>query len=305
MVTRKQAVDARPPSPGSLSGSLSPSLSLWERAGVRAAAGGSYVYITLDSPTTRNALTDEMVNGIQDAITHAESHPDTRALILRGAAHTFCAGGDFSNFRALMAAPAPPTAPDPIATFNRAFGAMLERLQACAVPTIAVVEGAAMGGGCGLAAACDFVLASSTAQFGMPEVTLGLPPAQIAPFIAARLGSGAALRLMLTGRRIAAAQALACGLADEVAEPDALDARLHALLTDLGRAEPAALRATKAIVQRCQHQTLGDTLDFASHAFAASLRSGTAAEGIAALTTKRQAQWVVQPASKPVDGFTP
>ena len=305
MVTRKQAVDARPPSPGSLSGSLSPSLSLWERAGVRAAAGGSYVYITLDSPTTRNALTDEMVNGIQDAITHAESHPDTRALILRGAAHTFCAGGDFSNFRALMAAPAPPTAPDPIATFNRAFGAMLERLQACAVPTIAVVEGAAMGGGCGLAAACDFVLASSTAQFGMPEVTLGLPPAQIAPFIAARLGSGAALRLMLTGRRITAAQALACGLADEVAEPDALDARLHALLTDLGRAEPAALRATKAIVQRCRHQTLGDTLDFASHAFAASLRSGTAAEGIAALTTKRQAQWVVQPASKPVDGATP
>ena len=305
MVTRKQAVDARPPSPGSLSGSLSPSLSLWERAGVRAAAGGSYVYITLDSPTTRNALTDEMVNGIQDAITHAESHPDTRALILRGAAHTFCAGGDFSNFRALMAAPAPPTAPDPIATFNRAFGAMLERLQACAMPTIAIVEGAAMGGGCGLAAACDFVLAASTAQFGMPEVTLGLPPAQIAPFIAARLGSGAALRLMLTGRRITAAQALACGLADEVAEPDALDARLHALLTDLGRAEPAALRATKAIVQRCQHQTLGDTLDFASHAFAASLRSGTAAEGIAALTTKRQAQWVVQPASKPVDGATP
>ena len=137
----------------------------------------------------------------------------------------------------------------------------------------------------------------------MPEVTLGLPPAQIAPFIAARLGSGAALRLMLTGRRIAAAQALACGLADEVAEPDALDLRLHALLTDLGRAEPAALRATKAIVQRCQHQTLGDTLDntlgdtldFASHAFAAALRSGTAAEGIAAMTAKRSASWVVKP----------
>ena len=282
----------------------SSTLALWERAGVRAAAGGAYIHVTLDSPTTRNALTDEMVNGIVDAITHTESLHHTRALVIRGAAHTFCAGGDFSNFRALMAAPAPadtPDTPDPIATFNRAFGAMLERLQACAVPTIAVVEGAAMGGGCGLAAVCDFVLAASTAQFGMPEVTLGLPPAQIAPFIAARLGNGAALRLMLTGRRIAAAQALACGLADEVAEPDALDARLHALLTDLGRAEPAALRATKAIVQRRQHSTLGDTLDFASLAFAASLRNSTAAEGIAAMTAKRPAAWVV----KPVEGAKP
>jgi isohexenylglutaconyl-CoA hydratase len=279
----------------------SPSLSLWERAGVRAAAGGACVTVTLDSPTTRNALTDAMVAAIQDAITHAEANPTTRALIIRGAGHTFCAGGDFSNFRALMAAPAPASTADPIATFNRAFGAMLERLHACAVPTIAVVEGAAMGGGCGLAAACDFVIASSTAQFGMPEVTLGLPPAQIAPFVAARLGSGPALRLMLTGRRLGAAQALDAGLADSVAEPTDLDAQLQALLTDLGRAEPAALRATKAIVQRRQHAALADTLDFAATQFAASLRSGTAAEGIAALTAKRPARWVVREATLPAE----
>ena len=265
---------------------------------IRLETRGAFVFATLDSPATRNALTDAMVNGLLDAVALAESLPDARALVIRGAAHTFCAGGDFSNFRALMAAPAPAASqhePDPIATFNRAFGAMLERLQTCAVPTVAVVEGAAMGGGCGLAAACDFVLAASTAQFGMPEVTLGLPPAQIAPFIAARLGSGVALRLMLTGRRLTAVQALACGLADEVAEPDALDALLHALLADLGRAEPAALRATKAIVQRRTHAALHDTLDFAAHAFAASLRSGTAAEGIAAMTAKRPAAWVVKP----------
>ncbi len=241
-----------------------------------------------------------MVAALQDAISHAEANPTTRALVIRGANHTFCAGGDFSNFRALMVDAAPADAPDPIATFNRAFGAMLERLQACVVPTIAVVEGAAMGGGCGLAAACDFVLASSTAQFGMPEVTLGLPPAQIAPFMAARLGSGRALRLMLTGRRLSAAHALDAGLADIVAEPAELDAQLNALLADLGRAEPAALRATKAIVQRCrQHTALADTLDFAATQFAASLRSGTAAEGIAALTAKRPAGWVVRADPEP------
>ena len=261
---------------------------------IRIETRGVFVFATLDAPATRNALSDTMVAGLVDAIAKAEGLADCRALVIRGAGGTFCAGGDFGRFRELMATPAPADGPDPIAGFNRGFGAMLERLHACAVPTIAVVEGAAMGGGCGLAAACDFVLAASSAQFGMPEVTLGLPPAQIAPFVAARLGSGHALRLMLTGRRLGAAQALDVGLADIVAEPAELDAQLHALLADLGRAEPAALRATKAIVQRRQHAVLADTLDFAAAQFAASLRSGTAAEGIAALMAKRPARWVVR-----------
>lgn len=121
---------------------------------------------------------------------------------------------------------------------------------------------------------------------------LGLPPAQIAPFVAARLGRQAALRLMLTGRRIDAAQALACGLVDEVAPADTLDARLRAWLTDLGRAEPAALRATKSILHRQSTTSLGDTLDGAARAFAASLRSGTASEGLAAFAAKRPPAWV-------------
>jgi isohexenylglutaconyl-CoA hydratase len=259
---------------------------------IRIDSRGAFVFATLDAPATRNALTDAMVNGLIDAARQAESQPSCRALVIRGAGRSFCAGGDFSRFRALMATEAPATGSDPIVDFNRAFGALLERLQACAVATIAVVEGAAIGGGVGLAASCDFVLAASDAQFGMPEVTLGLPPAQIAPFVAARLGHGPALRLMLTGRRIDAAQALACGLADEVAPPSALDERLQALLTELGRAEPQALRATKAILQRRPTGPLGATLEFAALQFAGALRSGTAAEGLAALAAKRSAAWV-------------
>ena len=269
---------------------------------IRIETRGAFVFATLDAPASRNALTDAMVSGLLDAVATAEAAPEVRALVIRGAAHTFCAGGDFSRFKALMAepAPAPSQGPDPIAGFNRGFGAMLERLSNAGIATIAVVEGAAMGGGVGLAACCDFVLASSTAQFGMPEVTLGLPPAQIAPFVAARLGHGPALRLMLTGRRINATQALACGLADEVLAPDALEVRLQALLTELGRAEPSALRATKAILQRRSNEPLGATLDFASVAFAASLRSGTAAHGLAALAAKHAAPWVTAP---PDDGM--
>lgn len=263
---------------------------------IRIETQGAFVFATLDAPATRNALSDAMVAGLGDALGSAQAQPDCRAIVIRGAGGTFCAGGDFSRFRALMATEPPAEGSDPIAVFNRSFGTLLERLQAGPVATIAVVEGAAIGGGVGLAAACNFVLAASNVQFGMPEVTLGLPPAQIAPFVAARLGHGPALRLMLTGRRIGAAQALGCGLADEVLEPDALDARLDALLTELGRAQPQALRATKAILHRRQTEGLGATLDFASLAFAAALRSGTAAEGLAALTAKRPAAWVTRPA---------
>jgi isohexenylglutaconyl-CoA hydratase len=253
---------------------------------IRIDSRGAFVFATLDAPSTRNALSDAMVSGLDEAIALAMSQPATRALVIRGAGGTFCAGGDFSRFRELMASTPAANEPDPIAHFNRGFGAMLERLHASPVATIAVVEGAAMGGGAGLAAACDFVLASEDAQFGMPEVTLGLPPAQIAPFVAARLGHGAALRLMLTGQRIKAAQALSCGLVDDVLAAAALDEGLHALLTALGRAEPAALRATKAILKIRRTESLGATLDAASTAFAAALRSGSGEGGIGAPAAK-------------------
>lgn len=262
---------------------------------LRTEARGAFVLATLDAPDTRNALSDAMVAGLGAALALAESQPAVRALVIRGAGGTFCAGGDFSGFHTLMAEPASAGGVDPIVGFNRSFGALLERLQASPVATIAVVEGAAVGGGAGLAATCDFVLVAADAQFAMPEVTLGLPPAQIGPFVAARLGQGAALRLLLSGRRISAAQALACGLADELHESAALDTRLTALLTELGRAEPAVLRATKAILQRRATEPLGATLDFAARAFAAALRSGTAAQGLAALSEKRPPAWVVRP----------
>jgi isohexenylglutaconyl-CoA hydratase len=258
---------------------------------IRIEDDGSSVRVTLDAPATRNALTDRMVDDLLAAVAHAEATPPVRALVMRGAGGTFCSGGDFGRFRELMAGPAPAQGRDPIELFNRSFGALLERLKGAPMVTIAVVEGAAVGGGVGLAACCDFVLAEDGARFAMPEVTLGLPPAQIAPFVAARLGDGPALRLMLTGSRIDADQALACGLADEVLDRGGLDARLAALLAALDRAEPASLRATKAIVQRRQNASLPATLDFAAERFAQALRSGTASEGLAALTGKRAPRW--------------
>ena len=256
---------------------------------------GAFLFATLTAPTTRNALCESMVANLLEAVDRAESQPATRALVIRGGGGHFCSGGDFSRFRSLMAAPAPANGPDPIATFNRAFGTLLERLHGALVPTVAVVEGAAMGGGVGLAACCDFVLAARSARFGIPEATLGLPPAQIAPFVAARMGEGPAMRLMLTGKRLTAQKALAHGLADEVLPPGALEPRVAALLVELGRAEPAALRAIKAILRHRRSHSLADTLDLAAGHFAAALRGGSATEGLAALAGKRNARWLSAP----------
>jgi isohexenylglutaconyl-CoA hydratase len=251
-------------------------------------------FVTLNHPATRNALSDEMVAGLRDALDRTEADCSIRALVLRGANGNFCAGGDFSRFKALMATPA--ADPDPIATSNRAFGRVLESMAACAVPLVALVEGAAMGGGCGLAAACDIVLATRTAKFAMPEVTLGLPPAQIAPFVAMRVGVPTARRLMLTGARLSAEEAQTVGIVDEIAE-DATALRESALrwLDRIGATEPGAVRATKRILAKSRTADLGTTLDFAATAFAASLRSGTADEGIAAFAAKRPAAWKAAP----------
>ncbi len=267
---------------------------------LRTERDGPWWVLWLDAPTSRNALTDEMVSGLRQALSDAAQDPTVRAVLLRGAGGTFCAGGDFSRFRSLMAEPAPPQGPDPIAVFNRAFGAMLEVLASCPVLTVACVEGAAMGGGCGLAAACDVVLASDTAVLATPEVTLGLPPAQIAPFVAARLGERQALRLMASGQRLNAAEALRIGLVDEVVAQAEVEMALAAWQQRLLRAEPQALRATKAILARRRSGAkqgaelsdgLGETLDFAADAFARALRSGTASEGLAALSAKRVPEW--------------
>jgi len=256
---------------------------------IRIEQRGAFVHATLSAPSTRNALTDAMVDGLVEACALAERTPAVRALVLRGSGGQFCAGGDFSGFQRAMATPRPAEGDDPIAIGNRRFGALLEQLHALSVASVAIVEGAAMGGGCGLAACCDVVIAARDATFATPEVTLGLPPAQIAPFIADRLGARAALRLMLSARRLDATQAQACGLVDEVA--DDVDARAAEWLAALMRAEPASLRATKTILRQRRGASLSETLDHASRSFATALRSGTASEGLAAFRARRAASW--------------
>jgi len=244
---------------------------------------------TLNRPETRNALAPEVVAALAQAVAEAESDRGVRALVLRGAGGFFCAGGNVGNFQARLDAGA--GSEDPVAARNREFGHFMQLLAVLPVPVIAVVEGAAMGGGMGLACAADIVLATRDAKFALSETSLGIIPAQIAPFVVARLGQRVARRLGLSGERIQGETALRLGMADELADDGpALDALLARWLSRIGACAPHANRMLKPLLQRCGHENEGALLDDAARQFAACMRD-EGAEGIAAFREKRAAAW--------------
>jgi isohexenylglutaconyl-CoA hydratase len=252
------------------------------------------LFATLNRPATRNALAPDVVDALAAAVDQAAADPAVRALVLRGAGGFFCAGGNVGNFQdRLDAAPTPDAAPgtDPVAARNRVFGRFMQRLAALPVPVVAVVEGAAMGGGMGLACAADLVLATQDAKFALSETQLGIIPAQIAPFVVARTGLRAATRMGLTGERASGALAERLGLVDALAaDRAALDALLAQWLSRICACAPGANRTLKPLLRRCGREDEAALLDDAARLFAACMRDeGT--EGIAAFRAKRAPAW--------------
>ena len=251
---------------------------------------GAFWFARLNRPDKRNALSEPLMDELLASCGRVEADADARALVLWGAGGSFCAGADFGGFLELMAAPAP-AGPDPIIAHNRKFGTLLERLAALPVPTLGVIRGAAMGGGVGLASVLDLVIATEDAVYAMPEVTLGVAPAQIAPFVARRIGATRARWRMLAAARLDAGAALADGFVDVVVPLSALKDTVAAELGLLALTEPAALRATKRLSLRNLQSPLAAALDAAAQDFAALLRAGSAREGIAASRQRRRPSW--------------
>ncbi len=265
-------------------------MSLADDALVQVERRGAFWFARLNRPDKRNALSAPLMDALLALCDRVEADADARAVVMWGAGGSFCAGADFGGFFELMAAPAP-AGPDPIIAHNRTFGMMLERLASLPVPTLGVIRGATMGGGVGLAAVLDRVIATDDAVFAMPEVTLGVAPAQIAPFVARRIGATRARWRMLSAGRFDANAAQADGLVDIVVPMTALKDTVAAELGLLALTEPAALRATKRLAARNLAIPLAAALDAAALDFAALLRSGSAREGIAASRERRPPAW--------------
>jgi isohexenylglutaconyl-CoA hydratase len=262
-------------------------------AKVRTLRQGGFLYLTLDDAPTRNALGPEMVEELQAAVDAAAMDATLRAVVLRGAKGFFCAGGSMVNFQKSQQSAAVAGETDPIAANNRSFGNFMIALVRLPKVLVAVVEGAAMGGGFGLACAADIVLARRDAKFALSETTLGLVPAQIAPFVVARIGQARARRLALSGERIDGVDFVAD-------DATALEARLLAVLQGIARCAPGANAATKALLQECAEVELEPILDRAAQAFARQMRS-EGAEGVAAFRDKRDAAWVEKVERLPED----
>lgn len=248
---------------------------------------------TLNDPASRNALTDPMVDALLDACTRARDDGALRGVVLRGAGGHFCAGGSLGGFAKTIGQPLDAGEPDPLVPLNRRFGTLLQALCGLQQWLVVAVEGAAMGGGLGLACCGDLVLADANAQFGAPEVTLGLVPAQIAPFVVRRLGPATARRWLLSGARSGAQAAKQAGLVDEVIDGP-MDAAVQTAVQHLAATAPQAVAATKHLLLQVQSaQPLPALLDEAAHMFARALRGPEASEGLAAFSARRPPPWSV------------
>ena len=249
----------------------------------------------LNSPQTRNALTDEVVQALLQNCRRAAQDAQLRVVVLSGNGGHFCAGGSLGGFASSIGKPLESAqAFDPLVKVNREYGRLLQQLAGLPQLLIAAVQGAAMGGGVGLVCVADWVVADQQAVFATPEVTLGIVPAQIAPFVLRRLGDGLARQWLLGGQRWSANQAQQAGLVQTVIQ--ATDAahwqsQLQHQLEICAQAAPQAVAATKKLLATIGGQSLDASLNQGAQAFANALRSAEAGAGLKAFSSKQPAPW--------------
>ncbi len=253
-------------------------------ADVRIERRDAALWLTIDRPERRNALTPAAIAGLIDGLAAADADPAVRVVVLTGAGdRAFCAGGSLE----------PATGGGFLGGHDgrRAYGQLLLRLQACRRPTVAMVNGHALAGGLGLVLACDLAVAAEEATFGLPEIDVGLFPYQVLGVLARHVGRKPALELAMTGRRLPAAEALALGLVGQVVPAAELAAATARLVEALAGKSAAVLALGKRAFYAAEDLPLGPALELlAAHL---SLNAGLedAAEGMAAFREKRLPSW--------------
>ncbi|PID49309.1 MAG: enoyl-CoA hydratase [Proteobacteria bacterium] len=245
--------------------------------------------LTLNRPDKHNAFDDSLIAALIQQLAQLAEQPNLRVLLLRANGKSFSAGADL-NWMHRMA--------DYTTEQNHADALQLAKLMQCLhdfpAPTIAVVQGAAFGGGVGLVACCDMALASADARFSLSEVRLGLIPAVISPYVVRAIGVRAAQRYFLTAERFSAAEALRLGLIHELAASEALlEKRLAAIVNHLLLGGPQALHAAKQLIASVSEQALDPALIAETAKRISHLRaSAEGREGLNAFLEKRTPNWV-------------
>jgi len=241
--------------------------------------------VTLNRPQRRNAMTPEMQMELIAAMEESAAS-NCRVVVFRGAGEAFCAGLDLTALQGMK---------DETATEHRVEAERLARLFLALYelpqPTIAAVQGAAIAGGTGLAAICDFTLAVPAAKFGFTEVKIGFVPAIVSAFLSLQIGDKRARDLLLTGRLFDAAEAYRLGLVNEIVPPDRLADRVQELARTLTENSPASLAATKQLMAAQNKAWLNSAIGKAIEANTRARETADFQEGIAAFLEKRKPVW--------------
>ena len=248
-----------------------------------------WLTVWFNQPDRRNPLTDAVV---QELIAVCDALVDDRVIrgiTLRGRGGYFCAGGDLKGFQGLTQGDG-----DTAVTVSSSIrvGELLEKLNRLPQVTLALLEGAAMAGGLGLACCCDVILATHDTQFAFSETRIGLSPAQIARYVIQKCGYATGRRLMVTAARFDGAEAHRMGLVDHVASSaEALVAAERHIQADVLGCSPSAIAATKALIVALPNVADEQKIEFAAKNFTTCLQSPDGREGVSAFLEKRKPRW--------------
>ncbi len=246
-------------------------------------------HVVLDRPEVHNAFDAGMIDALRQTFARlsTEGPAALRAVVLRGEGASFCAGADVAWMRASAGLTREQNEADAMA-----LSAMLDAIDRCPVPVIARVQGVALGGGMGLCAVSDLVIAEDGARFGFTETRLGILPAVIAPFVVAKIGETQARALFPGGRRFDATRAVRIGLVHEIVEGEAaLDRAVEAAVDEILQAGPTAARAAKAIVREIRGLPHESTRWHTARRIAGQRVSEEGQEGLRAFLEKRRPAW--------------
>jgi methylglutaconyl-CoA hydratase len=255
----------------------------------RSGPAGVVARVTLNRPDLHNAFDAELIGQLRSTFRRLVDEPPERlrAVILAGAGQSFCAGADATWMRASLGLSREQNEQDAMV-----MAEMFDAIDRCPVPVICRVHGACLGGGMGLCAVSDVVIAESGAKFGFTETRLGILPAVISPFVITKIGESHARALFPGGRRFDATRALRIGLVHEVVEgADALDGAVNTAVEDILAAGPTAARAAKAIVREVRGLPHESTRWHTARKIATQRTSAEGQEGLRAFLEKRDPAW--------------
>jgi len=247
--------------------------------------------VTMNRPEVHNAFNDALISALAEAFARLGADERVRLIRLEGAGKSFCAGADLD----WMKAAASYTEGENHADAQR-LSDMLHTVNRCSKPTLALVQGAALGGGVGLVACADIAIAVRNAKFGFSEVRLGLIPATIAPYAVAKIGEAAARRYFLTGERFEADAAAGIGLVQQTVGSEAdLGTAAERMVERLLAGAPGAQAAAKDLIASVKHRAIDACLrDDTAARIAARRTTDEAREGMAAFLDKRKPDWAAE-----------